>query len=204
MNEYLSVKLKLISFFSMIMVVFLHSYNLVINLTSGTVLVDQGYSTFIQNFISQGIARVAVPLFFSISGYLFFLNSRGELKEFILKFNKRLKTIVIPYLFWSIFCLLLFLIMQSIPQLAIFFTNKHVIDYTVSEFISSVFINPIPYQLWFLRDLMILVVLSPILFYLIKKFSYFALVVFMVAWFLDFNFIFFSNESLLFLLLVYL
>lgn len=198
MNEYLSVKLKVISFFSMVMVVFLHSYNLVVNLNSGTVLLNQGYSTFVQNFISQGIARVAVPLFFSISGYLFFLNGRGELKEFILKFNKRLKTIVIPYLFWSIFCLLLFLIMQSIPQLAVFFTNKHIVDYTVSEFISTVFINPIPYQLWFLRDLMILVVLSPFLFYLIKKFSYFILVVFMAAWFLDFDFMCFSNESLLF------
>lgn len=198
MNEYLSVKLKVISFFSMIMVVFLHSYNLVINLTSGTVILRQGYSTFIQNFISQGIARVAVPLFFLISGYLFFLNSRGELNEFILKFNKRLKTIVIPYLFWSIFCLLFFLLLQSIPQLAIFFTNKLIVDYTVSELIATVFINPIPYQLWFLRDLMILVILSPFLFCLIKKFNYSVLLIFMVAWFLDFDFICISSESLLF------
>lgn len=198
MNEYLSIKLKIISFFSIVMVVYLHSYNLVINLNSETFYVNQVYSIFIQNFISQGITRVAVPLFFLISGYLFFINFNQNRFDFLNKFKKRIKTLFIPYLFWSIFSLILFLILESIPQLAILFTNKSIIDYTLSEFICSFITNPIPYQLWFLRDLMILVVLSPVLFYSLKKFRYFTIFVFMVGWFLDFNFIFFSNESLLF------
>jgi surface polysaccharide O-acyltransferase-like enzyme len=198
MNEYLSIKLRIISFFSIILVVYLHSYNLVINLNSETFYVNQGYSSFIQNFISQGITRIAVPLFFLISGYLFFINFNENRFDFLIKFKKRIKTLFIPYFFWSILCLILFLIMESIPQLDILFTNKNILDYTIYEFISSVITNPIPYQLWFLRDLMVLVVLSPILFYLLKKFRYFTIVVFMVAWFLDFKFIFFSNESLFF------
>lgn len=201
MNEYLSVKLKVISFFSMLLVVFLHSYNVVVNLDSEVILLDQGYSSFIQNFFSQGICRIAVPLFFSISGYLFFLNTKGDLNEFISKFNKRLKTIVVPYLFWSISWFLFFLVLQSIPQLAMFFNSKNLVDYTVKEIVTTILINPIPYQLWFLRDLMCLVVLAPLLFLLVKKTKYFALALVVIIWFLDLNLIVFGNESLFFFVL---
>ncbi|MFC4209928.1 acyltransferase family protein [Pedobacter lithocola] len=201
MNEYLSLKLKVISFFSMILVVFLHSYNLVVNLDSEVILLDNGYSSFIQIFLSQGICRVAVPLFFSISGYLFFLNSEGHLGEFFLKFSKRLKTIVIPYLFWSISWLLLFFILQSITRLGLFFSGKHIIDYSAKEFLATIFINPIPYQLWFLRDLMFLVVIAPLLFYLIKKTKYLFLVSILIIWIFDFNLMIIANESLFFFVL---
>ncbi|RWX02396.1 acyltransferase family protein [Flavobacterium cerinum] len=198
MDEYLSLKLKVISFVSMLLVVFLHSYNLVVNLDSEVILLDQGYSSFIQNFFSQGICRVAVPLFFSISGYLFFLNTKGTLNEFVSKFNKRLKTIVVPYLFWSVSWLLFFLFLQSIPQLAMFFYNKNIIDYTAKEIVTAILIHPIPYQLWFLRDLMCLVILAPLLFFLIKKTKYFALALVLIIWFFDLNLIVLGNESLFF------
>jgi surface polysaccharide O-acyltransferase-like enzyme len=196
MNEYLSLKLKIISFFSMVLVVFLHSYNVVVNLDSKVIKLNMGYSSFIQIFISQGICRIAVPLFFFISGYLFFLNTKGSLKEFLSKFNKRLKTIVIPYFFWSVSWLLLFLLLQSIPQLGLFFNSKHIINYNVRELFTTIFIRPIPYQLWFLRDLMCLVIMAPLLFLLIKKIKYFVLVLVSLIWIFDFNLFVVANESL--------
>lgn len=198
MNEYLSVKLKMLSFFSMVLVVFLHSYNLVVNLSSGSMAMDMGYSSFIQLFFSQGVARIAVPLFFSISGYLFFLNSTGLANDFFLKFKKRLRTLLIPFLFWSIFWILLFVILESIPKLSVFFTNKHIVTYSMKEVLTTIFINPIPHQLWFIRDLLVLVILSPVMYYLIKTFKYFPVIVFMIIWMYDLNLFFFSNESLLF------
>ena len=122
MNKYLSIKLNVISFFSMVMVVFLHSYNVVVNLNTQNIELNRGYSSFFQDFFSQGITRIAVPLFFLISGYLFFLNIKGAPGEFISKFKKRLKTIVLPYLFWSVWGLLLFFILQTLPQSKNFFT----------------------------------------------------------------------------------
>ena len=67
MNNYLKNKITTISFLLMIMVVNIHSYNLL-------PIIPKGYNTFIQDLFSQGFSRIAVPLFFIISGYLFFLN----------------------------------------------------------------------------------------------------------------------------------
>lgn len=199
MNKYLSDKLKAISFLLMVMVVFLHSYNLEISFSSEIRVKIQGYNSFIQDLISQGITRIAVPLFFAISGYLFFINIKnGSFTEFQLKFRKRLKSLVLPYLFWSICGILLFLILQSVPISKPFFTNQLIHDYSIPKVISTVFINPIPHQLWFVRDLMVLVCLSPILYWLIKYIRYFVILIFLSTWICNLNYLIFSNEALLF------
>lgn len=198
-NKFLSDKLKAISFLLMVMVVFLHSYNLKIKFTTGTELIEKGYNSFIQDLISQGITRIAVPLFFIISGYLFFLSfKRGSLPEFFSKYKKRSKTLVLPYLIWSIYGVLLFLILQLIPFSKPFFTNELITDYSVSKLLNRIFINPIPYQLWFIRDLIVLVFLSPILYWLIKYFKFYVISIFLITWFFQLNYLIFSNEALLF------
>ena len=56
MNNYLSLKFKVISFFAIILVVFLHSYNLIVKVDADNVLsLTRGYSTFIQEFISPAL-----------------------------------------------------------------------------------------------------------------------------------------------------
>ena len=72
MNKYLSDKLKSISFVLMVMVVFLHSYNVGIKYNTEIVQTNQGINWFLQNTISKGFTIIAVPLFFIISGYLLF------------------------------------------------------------------------------------------------------------------------------------
>lgn len=63
MNKYLSDKLRIISLISMIMVVFLHSYNVTVKFSSGNMSFNDGYNVFIQNFFSQGITRIACQFF---------------------------------------------------------------------------------------------------------------------------------------------
>ena len=65
MDKYISNKIKNISLIMTFFVVILHSNNL----EDSTVF---NINTLIQNFIGQGIVRIAVPIFFLISGYLFF------------------------------------------------------------------------------------------------------------------------------------
>ncbi|WP_371742391.1 acyltransferase [Flavobacterium sp. 7E] len=130
--------------------------------------------------------------------YLFFIQFTGSFKEYLLKIKKRFRTIFIPYFFWSISYFLIFFLLQSIPKLKVFFSNKNFVDFTFPEIISTIFINPIPYQLWFLRDLMILVLFSPVIYYLIKKLKFFTLLSFLMIWFVDFDLLFCSSESLLF------
>lgn len=62
----------------------------------------------------QGLTRVivinAVPLFFFISGYLFFLKKDTYLN----KWKKRFKSLVIPYIIWCIIGFLIPFVFQQV------------------------------------------------------------------------------------------
>lgn len=199
MNKYLSDKLKAISFILMIMVVIIHSYNLEINFSSHSGIIKRGYNSFIQDIISKGLTRVAVPLFFLISGYLFFLTIKnGTINDFLSKYKKRCKTLVLPYLLWSIFGVLIYLILQSIPFSKPFFTKELIYQYSTNQLLYRIFIDPIPYQLWFMRDLIVLIILSPILYFFVKQFKFYIISLFFITWIISFDYVVFSSESLLF------
>ena len=183
-DKYMSGKLRIVSFFAMILVVFRHAYNLgeEVNIAKKT-----GYSFFMQVFISSGFTSIAVPVFFVISGYLLFLNKKQSFIGYKLILSKRFSSLVIPYLFWTISWLLFYLFKDI-------FLTKHCTDCTFEDFLINIFITPIPLQFWFIRDLFILVVLSPIIYYLIKFSRGLILVVFAVIWFL--NLLIPLNESI--------
>lgn len=198
-NSYLSSKLKAISFLMMVLVVFIHSHNLDININSKNLSMEKGFNFFIQNFISRGIAEIAVPMFFIISGYLFFLSMKsGKVAEFLPKLKKRTRTLVTPYLLWSIFGILFFLVLQSISISKPFFNNELICEYSLTQILSRIFINPIPHQFWFIRDLIVLVSLSPILFLLIKYSKLFIIITFFATWTFSVNYIIFTSGSLFF------
>lgn len=182
----------------MIMVVILHSYNIDIKQGGKILYFEKGFNWIFQNFISNGITRIAVPLFFIISGYLFILKRKYNFSEFLLKMKKRLRTILLPYLLWTLIGLLFYLILQSFPQSQPFFTKKLIKDYTFLEWLNAIFNEPIPYQLWFLKDLIIMVLLSPIIFFLVKKIKLFFLFAVFLFWIFNQDSIFLKSESLLF------
>jgi surface polysaccharide O-acyltransferase-like enzyme len=200
MDKYLSDKLRIISLISMIMVVFLHSYNVTVNFSSGNIHFNSVYNIFIQNFFSHGITKVAVPIFFCISGYLFFLNFRGSINEFVLKYRKRVKSLLLPYLLWSLWGLLFFFVLQLIPQSKKFFTNELIVNYSFGKILDTLFLNPLSYQLWFMRDLIVLVIFSPLIYLITKYFKAIPTILFLIIWlvFFKFNIYVFSNESILF------
>jgi surface polysaccharide O-acyltransferase-like enzyme len=182
----------------MIMVVFLHSYNLDNKQGSQLVFFEKDYNWLIQNFISYGITRIAVPLFFLISGFLFVYSSSFSLQDYKVKVAKRFKTLFIPYLFWTLFGSLLYFIMQSVPQSQGFFTKKLIKDYDFIEWLNAIFIEPIPYQLWFLKDLIVMVLISPLIIFAVKKLRMLFLAIIFIFWMLNQDSIFLTSEALLF------
>jgi len=197
MNEYLSLKIKVVSFFSIVMVVLLHCYNLDTKFDGINLALEKNYNWFIQNFISYGITRVAVPLFFIISGYLFFYTFKGE-SDFLSKIKKRFSTLVIPFLIWSSFGILFYFILQSVPQSRVFFSKKLIVDYNFVDWWRALIAQPISYQLWFLRDLIVLTILSPVIFTIIRQFGIFFLLIIFPFWFLTIDNVIFTSEALLF------
>jgi len=100
----------------------------------------------------DSLARVSVPLFFMISGYLV-LNKDLSLYSIISRASKR---ILIPLLFWSIFYIA-------------YATSEHGFDYLISYDFLSLLKNPAQYHLWFLYNILFLYLLIPLLKAIIEK-----------------------------------
>lgn len=198
MNKQVSDKIKSASLILMIMVVFLHSYNIDIKQGGKGLFFEKGFNWIIQNFISNGVTRIAVPIFFIISGYLFISKANFDFQDYKIKVSKRFKTLVIPYLCWTLFGLLFYFILQSIPASQGFFTKKLIKDYNFSEWVNAIIKEPIPYQLWFLKDLIVIVFLSPIIHFLIKKLNIIFLLIIFSFWIFNQDTVFLTSEALLF------
>lgn len=197
MTEYLSRKIKVVSFFAIIMVVVLHCYNLDLYQSIEIYHNDKNFNWAAQTIISFGITRIAVPLFFIISGYLFFFTFNGN-ADFKVKIKKRIHTLLIPYLFWVLFGILFYYVLQSVPQTQSFFTKKLIRDYDSVDFFNAIFVKMIPYQFWFISDLMVLTLLSPLLYIITKNLKHWFLLLVLPFWMLTIDNIFFTSESLLF------
>lgn len=143
-------------------------------------------------FLSKIISSIAVPLFFIFSGYLFFKNvSSFTTEEYFKKLHKRIRTLLMPYIFWNIVVILIYLVAQTIMPNMISGNNKLIADYTTIDWIKA-FWNyhnemPICYQFWFIRDLMVVVLLSPIIYFAIKKIRFFFVLIMGIIWLLNIN-----------------
>lgn len=110
---------------------------------------------FVQDFFANGIARSAVPFFALMSGFFFFLKYSG-ISDYKVNVGKRVNSILIPYLVAS-------LLIFSSYVVAQIFLFKEGYDFAPSNILRDVIGHPRSMQFWYLRDLMILVVISPLL-----------------------------------------
>jgi surface polysaccharide O-acyltransferase-like enzyme len=108
-----------------------------------------------QEFLLGGVARVAVPLFAFAAGLFYFLSDDGSIATYRKKLRQRCRTVLLP-----------FLITGSIAML--FWTSMRLLQHkplelTSGQYISTWLLHPPAEQLWFLRDLMVLVVVAPLI-----------------------------------------
>jgi surface polysaccharide O-acyltransferase-like enzyme len=145
---------------------------------------------FVRNFVSQGVASIAVPVFFLMSGYLFFAGFEWSKESYLIKLRSRTKSLLIPFFFWNITTLVIIALAQAMPATQTFFSGKHPLVATFSAFdylnaIIGFTRSPISYQFWFIRDLIILVLLVP----LVNIVNRFALLSFLglvlICWLID-------------------
>jgi fucose 4-O-acetylase-like acetyltransferase len=165
-----SLRLKLLRFPPIIGVIYIHAYGSVIYYQGGSLGSSQlnDLTNFIRILLSEGVARIAVPLFFLMSGYLFFATFHWSQRTYIRKVVARLRSLLIPFLFWNILALVFFAVVQAIPSTQPYFTGtgKKIMEYGAFDYLNALFGlkgYPIAYHFWFIRDLILLVVLAPVL-----------------------------------------
>lgn len=165
-----SLRLNLLRFPLIVCVVFIHAYSSTVGFSGGEIGVSQPnhITDFVRNFISQGVARIAVPLFFLMSGFLFFTGFEWSKENYVLKIRSRTKTLLIPFLFWNITILIVIALAQAIPATNILLSGKIALitSFNVFDYFNAIlgFTRfPIAYQFWFIRDLIILVLFAPVI-----------------------------------------
>ncbi|MFY8005186.1 MAG: acyltransferase family protein, partial [Chitinophagaceae bacterium] len=96
-SAFTSSKMRFWSFISMVLLVFVHGYNLNDRYLQPWSTVNEpiGFNSFIQYFLANALFRFRIPLLFIISGYLFALGEGKETHKQRVK--KRLKTLLLPY-----------------------------------------------------------------------------------------------------------
>jgi surface polysaccharide O-acyltransferase-like enzyme len=197
-NSYISTKISIVTFLCIIMVVVLHSYNLEVHFGAGTIYNSQTHTRFLEEFISNGLCRLAVPFLFCISGFLFFKSENYRLNLYSKQVKRRIQTLFIPYLIWAIWGIVFYYILQSFPESSEFFTKDNIRSFTIYDYLDKMLMNPIPYQLWFIRDLMIIVVVAPLLYITIKFLNIIPVLLVFGLWLFNVNTVLIVNEGLFF------
>ena len=153
---------------------------------------------------AQILTRIAVPIFFLFSGFLFYYKINGyTTKTYVYKLKSRVQTLLIPYIFWNF----LFIVIYNIGGMLFSGFTKSIIGegYTVKDWLMTLWNYnnsecPVSYQFWFLRDLMVVVLFSPAIYWLTKKLDYIYPLILCILWItgLWFNVVGFSIDAFFF------
>lgn len=158
----------------MLCVVFIHS-NFLPNIGSDFCI--DGFRNFLGLF--DCLLSCAVPTFFFISGYLFFRSGLLTRETYSYKIKRRWRSLIVPYIIWNTIALVTLLI-KTLPLLSDIFPQY-------SGFYNSLlniplgYVNlldtgyPYDFALWFVRNLIILVLVSPLLSVMFRYFRLFVL-----------------------------
>lgn len=126
------------------------------------------YESLVLN-IARNLAFIAVPVFMLISGYLFYFKiADWHQQVFFRQFQKRVRTLLLPYLAWNMLFVAFILVKNRIFYLIGQPADSQYDLLQHSSILELFWSIPINYPLWFLRDLMVMVLLSPVIYYGVK------------------------------------
>lgn len=137
--------------------------------------------------LSDELAAVAVPLFFFISGFLFFVGAPLDRAGFGAKLGRRVRTLLVPYLFWNVALALALALAHVVPAARGLLSGAQGAFIEAgplawADAILGVTRAPVAYQFWFIRDLMLVVLLAPLLDLVLRRAAWLGLVAFGLPW----------------------
>lgn len=79
------------------------------------------------------------------------------------KLKKKVVSLGIPYLMWNTFVLLFFIIMTHIPGMPFNVYGGQVVDIMLKNIFNGIILHEFYFAYWFMQDLIVLTVISPVL-----------------------------------------
>lgn len=162
-----------------VLVTFAHSYG---GVEEGFSLLSSGWNAyaFVKILVSQTLVKVAMPIFFIMSGYLFFANvDKLDVITYKKKILRRIKTLLLPYLIWN----LLMAVKLKTFSMSMFWAFWNPAGKQIDWFgHEQLMTAPANMPLWFLRDLMVVSLLTPIIYILVRRLGYWLMAVLAVLY----------------------
>lgn len=166
-----------------LLVVFIHSYNSVWRTAAHTQVEPLG------TLLSRIVPTFAVPLFFAISGYLFFLGIHSSFSwhTYVGKLHRRSYSLLVPYLVWNFIAFGLYALKDMAAGQAL----QHPLSFNLlwgSASLGTATTNalgwhvatgtaPVQEPLWFVRDLMVVCIASPLIYGLMRHLRWVGLLI---------------------------
>jgi len=160
-------------------------------------------ATFVNSFVLFFFFAV-VPLLSMISGWLFFSFTNNVSNELTSRMGRRFKSLYLPLALWNLmYVAVLWLVFQLnsgspiLDDINVDFATAGPLDYFNAVF--AVTHYPIGFQFWFVRDLFVTVLVSPLLFLMLTRAPLIGAAVLGLGWLVGFDFwIFFRSDVVLF------
>lgn len=199
----LSETIELLRFPLAIAVIFIHLGPNVVNLIDAnfSLFSHEGLFNLLGIALSHVIAHIAVPCFFLISGMLFFINVKDwSWTQYKCKLKSRAKTLLIPYIAWNITPWLLILMIYYLKGSFVYNSLDEFYEYINNynfnilyncfhwdgniNWLGDNLIMTAPYNLplWFLRELIVMVILTPIIYFFARKFNLWYIIILFIAY----------------------
>ncbi|MCF0197561.1 MAG: hypothetical protein HUK03_10130, partial [Bacteroidaceae bacterium] len=120
--------------------------------------------------------------------------------------------LLVPYLLWNLLLIVFYAIVQAIPAFSSYFTgaNKRIADYVFEDYILAFWdkgegilnnATPVLQPFWYIRNLILLSILSPIIYLVAKNLTRFIVIPLLAGWWCLTPYLAFCEISVLFFLL---
>ncbi len=186
LSAFLSTKLRLLTLIAVVAVVWVHAYNLGSRTLLGENTPDMagapGVAGFVEYLISQALTRWPAALLFAISGFLFFRTFAPTVDGVFAKYKRRARTLALPFLLWSAWGVVVYVVLHALPLPPGYVSGGALERLTPGAVLEMLLVRPVAYPLWFLQALLFCVLLSPLLWLVIRALQVWALLPFAVLW----------------------
>lgn len=143
-----------VSFVCTLLVILVHTTRIPQGWMSATDLCGLNWAAVLLNFgICSNLGRLAVPMFFAISGYWLVKSYKPTMEWWRQAVGKRIKTIVLPMVIWAVIALLYEFLMGGAKM-----PSYH-----------NGFLPSEARQFWYYRTLFIFVVVSPVVIWILRR-----------------------------------
>jgi len=144
-------------------------------------------ATFVNSFMLFFFFSV-VPLLSMVSGWLFFSFDANDARAALTqRIRRRFTSLYLPLVFWNALCLAVLLLLFAanpadplFPALNIRFASAGPMDYANAVF--GITAHPVAFQFWFVRDLFVTTLISPLLWFCLRHAPYIGMAVLGSAW----------------------